>query len=801
MLFFVGASLAMGLEITVGLDDTVAAWEASPLQTQLLTLLAGLVIVTVLAYLLYNLQETLLKLFAGDWTKVFILDRLEPLFTRAHNKHWSINNTLLTSLATRSGALDAIDYLLKNNGAGLESSLANDEGLSAILHLTDSYFSLASDLVNINKEAVNHVCEKLNLKPWRVGRWSNSKMVAKRSLGNQSRNLQKKLRHRSYLLKTNVQGTQQEQKLCHEYEIAQSVIKLHQKDAKVLGEMLETRLAKQVHHIRSLQWTYYPSSPEQIKPTKIGNILETTTIYFMERYLIDKPILWKHLLHMLEPKTLAKFEETRIALNFLLLMSVFCSSFALVWGLVILLFTNYWALFLLCAVAWYAGRAFYHTATQSALAHAEQIRIIVDLHRDKLLKGWNYTEPFTFENIENERQTWLWLATFLPYGGNPRQKVHDRNQAGQDTENNLAPPPASLSIPPALVGRGIEADIQQEDSEQNKQPDYISNGNALGKMTASQGHAAGYSVGKSTMTVPSYSPAPLSGTSAKPSTSSSPHLSKVSHHPAIGTIAHFVLLAVCALCSFWLANRPISEIFLPQPVPIPVFSKDVSTYVVISDTSAIQSVVIYERDVPSGTVRSADQIINHYTTSHIQAKTPIASSALVQVPLSMLATTTPLSVVSPTGSISATLTPYAPTVTSTAALVFTQPATYKDILNTSPTLTAVPTPTPRYVMNIPKDNIVLSISGNSITTFGGALKAGDVVSLTIVDASSTPKATQNYSPIASPTPLVLDSVVVLDVKGSGNDSVVILSVSGISTYEVIRIKTSTVFITNRLSAP
>lgn len=67
VLIFLGANLALYLEITQGLVSTLAGWEKLPLASQLLLILGGLVVTLVLSYLIFNFQYSITRLFEGYW--------------------------------------------------------------------------------------------------------------------------------------------------------------------------------------------------------------------------------------------------------------------------------------------------------------------------------------------------------------------------------------------------------------------------------------------------------------------------------------------------------------------------------------------------------------------------------------------------------------------------------------------------------------------------------------------------------------------------------------------------------------
>ncbi|MGB9872579.1 MAG: hypothetical protein ACPLYD_13055 [Anaerolineae bacterium] len=98
VLFFVGLSLALSLEITRGLGAALAGWETLPGLTRGLTLAGLTVAVTVAAYLLYNAQYVLIRLFEGYWPRW--LHRLRNLRTGFYKKRWEYLNALAGAAPT-----------------------------------------------------------------------------------------------------------------------------------------------------------------------------------------------------------------------------------------------------------------------------------------------------------------------------------------------------------------------------------------------------------------------------------------------------------------------------------------------------------------------------------------------------------------------------------------------------------------------------------------------------------------------------------------------------------------------------
>jgi len=274
VLIFIGTSLALYYEITQGAEVALATWEKLSLQTQVFSILAGLIAVTVLAALIYNFQYSLTRLFEGYWPRFRILSTLRNTRTRLYKERW--------------------DYL-------------------------EALTQQSSTLTDAEK---NEITEE--------------------------------------------------------------------------------------------QLIFYPPPIHlnRLMPTRIGNTLLASEVYALDRYGIDSSIIWTRLRPLLTDKAVAPLEDSRTAIDFMLLMSVFAATFTLIWCPVLALFTNQWGLFLLCALGWPLAWICYQNAVQRALDYSEQLKAIFDLYRHDLLKVLGRPIP---TSAKAEHKEWRELSDFLYY--------------------------------------------------------------------------------------------------------------------------------------------------------------------------------------------------------------------------------------------------------------------------------------------------------------------------------------------------------------------------------------------------
>lgn len=167
----------------------------------------------------------------------------------------------------------------------------------------------------------------------------------------------------------------------------------------------------EANEIYAEQLAYYPPRThlDKMMPTRLGNILRAAELYPYDRYGIDSAIVWTRLRPLLKPNAIESLEGWRLARDFMLLMCLFSAAFSVVWCPV-LAAQHRWVLCLVSAIGVPVALVCYSVAVQSALAYAEQLRAIFDLHRHRLLEALRRPIP---GDAVAERLEWLRLSRFF----------------------------------------------------------------------------------------------------------------------------------------------------------------------------------------------------------------------------------------------------------------------------------------------------------------------------------------------------------------------------------------------------
>src|SRR6266568_3272925 len=156
----------------------------------------------------------------------------------------------------------------------------------------------------------------------------------------------------------------------------------------------------------------YPPNyhPDELMPTRFGNILRASEIYAYDRYGIDSSVIWTRLRPLLPQDIITPLEDKMASIDFMLLVAVLAAPFSFFWCIVLAINTRRLDLFLLCSLGWPLAWICYKSAVQAATAFSEQLKAIFDLHRNDLLEKLGYHIP---EDVDDQRELWGNLADFF----------------------------------------------------------------------------------------------------------------------------------------------------------------------------------------------------------------------------------------------------------------------------------------------------------------------------------------------------------------------------------------------------
>ncbi len=157
----------------------------------------------------------------------------------------------------------------------------------------------------------------------------------------------------------------------------------------------------------------YPSDPNDVLPTRLGNTIKAAEGYGRQAYGMDMPFWWPRLWSLLPEEERGLVQEALTGLVSLLNLSVLLACVGIGDAVYLLRAGMGWqkawtAAYLLGA--WLVAWLCYEGAIVQARAYGQRLRASVDLHRFKLFAALHISLPKT---PLDERQTWTWLTEWL----------------------------------------------------------------------------------------------------------------------------------------------------------------------------------------------------------------------------------------------------------------------------------------------------------------------------------------------------------------------------------------------------
>ena len=186
-----------------------------------------------------------------------------------------------------------------------------------------------------------------------------------------------------------------------------------------------------------------PTQPDEVMPTRLGNILKNAELYPRDRYNIDAVLIWPRLYPLLPPAFTTTITGLRGNLDFMLVISSLAALFALLSGPYLLYLKASPFVFLSCfgggALVAYVA---YSASLGSALLYAHQIKSAFDLYRNELLKQMRVAAPAT---RAAERAVWGQLCYFLYRNIGPASWAYESPDAAADAATAAASVAALLT--------------------------------------------------------------------------------------------------------------------------------------------------------------------------------------------------------------------------------------------------------------------------------------------------------------------------------------------------------------------
>jgi hypothetical protein len=137
-----------------------------------------------------------------------------------------------------------------------------------------------------------------------------------------------------------------------------------------------------------------PDEPDDLMPTRLGNILKNAELYSLHQYEADAVLLWPRLYAVLPESFTAALAGTKAPLDLMLILSALSALFALVSSAGLLILGGPWWLFLACFLGGLIiARLAYLSGVNAAVPYAQLIKSAFDLYRGDLAEKMGYELP------------------------------------------------------------------------------------------------------------------------------------------------------------------------------------------------------------------------------------------------------------------------------------------------------------------------------------------------------------------------------------------------------------------------
>ena len=448
-LIFWGVTLCLILGELFGWQGTLKAWEGYSGTLQALSVIGFFIWVTFFALLTVNFQSSLIRLYEGYWPSLgdsFFSQKVEKQ-RRRYQRQWAQWKREDAELEQQQISIIQQQRLLSQPMEQLSGSAPDASVLGDFLSAEESLLAALKPI------------ELVPLEPG-LGSPNGSAFIAAPlpTVLSQAATLQQQRCLWQQGQSLSVTQPEKQQWAQHKQTIERLTQQQKSRLSKCLGEVEENR-----HRLNRQQFLYFPTRPDDILPTQLGNVMRAAELYSQERYNIDAVLIWPRLQSFLPEGFAGTLQDAKTALDLMITLSAFCLIFGLPlslwlgfradieflviapfcitvltvamrqWGLCLgaflaTLLSSSFGIFpttrilplvrlnvlltLGISILW-VSRLSYDNAVQAALSYGEQLKAAFDLYRWKALEGLNLKLP---NDLNEERALWDEICGLLYRG-------------------------------------------------------------------------------------------------------------------------------------------------------------------------------------------------------------------------------------------------------------------------------------------------------------------------------------------------------------------------------------------------
>ena len=166
----------------------------------------------------------------------------------------------------------------------------------------------------------------------------------------------------------------------------------------------------------------FPTSENDVLPTRLGNTLAAFEHYPYRRYNIDAITLWPRLFAVIPEHYRILIENARSQFSFLVNMVIVISAFGLECLFCFSLYKNYDMAYL-ASVSFASAFLFYRFSFAAAASWGETVKASFDLYRFKLLEQLNIEMPQKSFSTAEEKEIWKHIQWSMKYLYDPGENI------------------------------------------------------------------------------------------------------------------------------------------------------------------------------------------------------------------------------------------------------------------------------------------------------------------------------------------------------------------------------------------
>ncbi len=158
----------------------------------------------------------------------------------------------------------------------------------------------------------------------------------------------------------------------------------------------------------AVRYQYFPRNLELLRPTRLGNVLITSSEYSIRHYVIETAIWWPRLAALLPESFRTQVDAALTPMLTVLNLSMILTFLTVASGIASLFTDRHWWLLppIIIIIGLLLARVCYLAGVSQAVSYSKLVQVAFDFYRHDILKQMHIPVP---DNLLEERQLWAAL--------------------------------------------------------------------------------------------------------------------------------------------------------------------------------------------------------------------------------------------------------------------------------------------------------------------------------------------------------------------------------------------------------